>query len=193
MKPSEKLKELHIIVEGKKEKAYKCPAGVLTIGIGHTNKEVMPFNEKSVWTEEEIDKAWHLDVSAAVEAACNSLTNPVSQGMFDATVDLIFNCGSNCRTYLKMVNTLQMDAAELALLKWVHVDGRAMPGLIKRRLADVALFRGLDCWKEIASCNATDRDMSPLNELIKPMGYKVVPDKQAYWSIIRIDRAGNEV
>ena len=86
-----------------------------------------------------------------------------------------------------------MDAAELALLKWVHVDGRAMPGLIKRRLADVALFRGLDCWKEIASCNATDRDMSPLNELIKPMGYKVVPDKQAYWSIIRIDRAGNEV
>lgn len=193
MKPSENLKELHIIVEGKKEKAYKCPAGVLTIGIGHTSQEIMPFNEKSVWGEDEINRAWNLDLSAAVEAACNGIKNPVSQGMFDATVDLIFNCGPNCRTYLNMVNTRQNEAAELALLRWIHVSGKASVGLIKRRLADVALFRGLDTWRDIASCNVTSRNINPLNELVAPMGFKVVPDSQRDWAVIQIDRVGNEV
>lgn len=193
MKPSNKLRKLHEIMEGKKAKAYKCPAGVLTIGIGHTSQEVMPFTEKTTWTEEEINHAWELDMENTVELANKVITSSISQGMFDATVDLIFNCGSGCRTYLNLVNGLNYDSAEDALLRWIHVDGVAQVGLIKRRFADLALFRGTDDWEEIASCNATAKDIEPLNELIAKMGYKVFPDSHTGWRVAHIDRAGNEV
>ena len=193
MKPSNKLRKLHEIMEGKKAKAYKCPAGVLTIGIGHTSQEVMPFTEKTTWTEEEINHAWELDMENTVELANKVITSSISQGMFDATVDLIFNCGSGCRTYLNLVNGLNYDSAEDALLRWIHVDGVAQVGLIKRRFADLALFRGTDDWEEIAGCNATAKDIEPLNKLIAKMGYKVFPDSHTGWRVAHIDRAGNEV
>lgn len=193
MKPSDKLRKLHEIVEGKKNKAYKCPAGVLTIGIGHTSQSSMPFTEKSVWTEEEINQAWELDVKAAVDHVNSILTKPISQGMFDATVDLVFNCGTGCRTYLKLVGARNYESSEEALLKWIHVNGQAQLGLIKRRFADLALFRNLEKWEQILNCNVTSKDITPLNELIKDMGYQVFPDNHKTWRVAKVDKAGNEV
>lgn len=185
MKASDNLKALHSLAEGVSHEAYKCPAGVLTIGIGHTEQKAFPFDNKSKWTDEQINEAWEFDISQAVDEANRRLFTPVSQGVFDATVDLIFNCGTGCRTYLNLVNNRNMDLAADALLQWIHVDGKVSLGLVKRRFADFCLFKGDPSWDKFINCPATSKDIAPLNSLIKQFGYELVPDHTKAFKLVR--------
>lgn len=185
MRVSDTLKKLHEIAEGVEHKAYLCPAGVLTIGIGHTSQEPIAFAKGDEWTDEQIAKAWRYDIAAAEEEANRLLQRSVPQGVFDATVDLIFNCGTGCRTYLQHVNNGNMELAEEALLKWINVSGKVSLGLVKRRFADLALFRGEDDWAKYLTCNATTKNYNALNELIKDKGYKLTPDSNKVFALVK--------
>lgn len=185
MKASDNLKALHSLAEGISHEAYKCQAGVLTIGIGHTEQKVFPFDSKSKWTDEQINEAWEFDISQAVDEANSRLFAPVTQGVFDATVDLIFNCGTGCRTYLSHVNNHNMEQAADALLQWIHVNGKVSLGLVKRRFADYCLLNGDPSWDKFINCRATSKDIAPLNALIKPFGYELVPDPTKAFELVR--------
>ena len=185
MRVSNTLKKLHEIAEGVEHKAYLCPAGVLTIGIGHTSQEPIPFEKGDEWTDEQIDEAWRYDVAAAEDDANRLLQRSVTQGVFDATVDLIFNCGTGCRTYLQHVNNDNMEQAEDALLKWINVGGKVSLGLVKRRFADLALFRGEDDWEKYLTCNASTKNYSAFNALIKDVGYKLEPDSSKVFKLVK--------
>ena len=80
-----KLKEF----EGLRTEAYYDPAGVLTIGYGHTGHDVRPGDVISKYWAEHLLKADLYDTEKAVE----SLGVARTQGQFDALVSFAFNLG----------------------------------------------------------------------------------------------------
>lgn len=125
--------------EGLRLEAYRCPAGVLTIGYGHT-AGVKPGQTV---TPEEAGQLLRQDLATAeqvVNRECRALTQP----QFDALVSFVFNVGEgNFRrsTLLKCVlanpNGLNI-RTELA--RWNKSKGTILAGLIRRRKAEADLY-----------------------------------------------------
>lgn len=123
--------------EGLKLTAYKCPAGVWTIGYGHTSgvKQGMKI------TESEATKFLVADVAAAENAVrkYDSIYN-WNQNQFDALVSFTFNCGSgNLQTLL---NKGKRTIAEISekIPAYNKGGGQVLAGLVKRRAEEKALF-----------------------------------------------------
>ena len=128
-------------------RAYLCPAHVLTIGWGHTNRAGLAFAANTVWTQGQCDDAFVQDMSV-IEAAVKRLVKiALAQNEFDALVSFAFNCGTGNlagSALLRKLNAGDREGAALEFGKWVHAGGKVLPGLVKRRMAEALLFRGLD-------------------------------------------------
>jgi lysozyme len=78
----------------------------------------------------------------------NSLVHVyLNQNQFDALCDFAFNVGAgNFRssTLLRLVNAGNLAAAADQFARWNLAAGKVMPGLVKRRAAERALFLSLD-------------------------------------------------
>ena len=129
--------------EGLRLKAYPDPASggdPWTIGYGHT-KGVKPGD---VITEAQAD-AFLAEDLAWVEAAINRLvSSPISQQQFDALASLIFNIGAGAferSTLLRELNRHDHAAAAAQFSRWIRAAGKVMPGLVKRRAEEAAMFR----------------------------------------------------
>lgn len=126
--------------EGCKLKAYKCPAGVPTIGYGHTKGVTMGMEiSQSV-----ADKYLAEDV-APLEKTINKLGINFRQGQFDALVSFMFNLGEgsfNKSTLKKKILAGAKDA-EIAeeFKKWNKAGGKVLAGLVKRREAEAKLWK----------------------------------------------------
>ena len=119
--------------EGLRTKAYRCPAGVRTIGYGHTGKDVtegMQINEKHA------EELLRQDL-VSFEDYVNSLGVAKTQGQFDALVDFCFNCGSaslrksTLLRYIKEQKPTEKIQAEFR--RWIKSNGKVLAGLVKRR------------------------------------------------------------
>jgi lysozyme len=124
--------------EGLKLKAYKCPAGVWTIGYGHTGN-VKP---DAKITEHQADAILSVDLDHA-EKCVDKLCPDVNQNEFDALVSLAFNIGTGSfarSQVLWFVKSGAKDKAADAFLQWTHGGGKELPGLVKRRNAERQLF-----------------------------------------------------
>lgn len=127
--------------EGCRLKAYTCPAGVLTIGVGHTGPDVAP---NMTITQAHADGLLRQDVAKFAREVNGMLEVPVNTGQFDALVSFAFNLGSgNLRssTLLKLVNAKRFDAAAGEFGKWINANGKPLDGLRARRAAEAELFR----------------------------------------------------
>lgn len=122
--------------EGMKLTAYKCPAGVWTIGAGHTRgvKEGMKITEAQALSLLKGDLL-------PCEQYVNGLNVCKTQGQFDALVDFCFNLGTGSlgrSTLLRLIRhgyaTEKQIRDEFA--KWVHSGGKVLNGLVKRRAWD---------------------------------------------------------
>ena len=116
---------------------YVCPAGYWTIGYGRLCKPDHP-----PITEDEGETFLHQDLRAALAATlryCPVLaTEP--EGRLAAIVDFTFNLGAGrlqTSTLRRRVNQRDWVAAGQELRRWVYGGGRALPGLIARREAEV--------------------------------------------------------
>ena len=125
--------------EGLRLTAYRCPAGVWTIGYGHTSG-VVP---EMVITKEKTEEFLRQDIASAeniVSVECLSLR----QCQFDALVSFVFNVGSgNFRksTLLKKIKANPDDNSIMdEFLRWVYANGVVLTGLQKRRLAEMRLY-----------------------------------------------------
>lgn len=139
---SERLVALVKDFEGLQLTAYRCPAGVLTIGYGHTGPEVVP---NLTITLDKADSFLRADLRFAECGVRTYSKVPLTQGQYDALTDFAFNLGIGAlrdSTLMKKVNARDFEGAAAEFGKWVHGGGRVLPGLIKRRAAEVALFRG---------------------------------------------------
>jgi lysozyme len=65
------------------------------------------------------------------------------EGRLAAIVDFTFNLGAGrlqTSTLRRRVNQRDWAAAAKELHRWVYGGGKVLPGLVKRRMAEVALF-----------------------------------------------------
>lgn len=120
--------------EGCKLQSYKCPAGALTIGFGHTGSDVK--NGMKI-TQEQADEYLKQDLKR-FERAVNNLNLPLNQNQFDALVSFTYNCGpGNLKTLVKNRSLAQIADA---LLLYNKSNGVVLNGLVKRRKAEQNLF-----------------------------------------------------
>lgn len=132
MKASELLIKKIKEFEGFRSEAYKCPAGVWTVGFGHTSG-VKPGDKV---TEEEADRMLRKDL-IQYEAFVEKLNVSQKQEKFDALVDLAYNLGCAAlerSTLLKKIRACRPDAEIRAeFMRWVYAGKKKLPGLVTRR------------------------------------------------------------
>ena len=125
--------------EGCELKAYVCPAGVLTIGIGSTGPHV--YEGMSI-TEAEAEALLLKDLVRFEKAVNELVTAPLCQGAYDALVSFTFNCGEGAfadSTLLRELNEGKDPnaVAKAQLPRWTN---SGLAGLVRRRAAEVELF-----------------------------------------------------
>lgn len=152
--------------EGCRNKPYLCPAHIWTIGYGHVlyqdqirlpmvrveGKEIPKIRKEyqlakadnRVWSQDEIDKLFASDVSS-FERGVLRLAPPLAghQGAFDACVSFAFNAGlGNFQksTIRQKILREEWEAAAEAFMQWTKGGGKELPGLVKRRKEEKALF-----------------------------------------------------
>lgn len=127
--------------EGFKAKAYKCPAGVWTIGYGHTKG----VRSGQVITEKQAAVLLEGDILPC-ENFVNALKLDLSQGQFDALVDFCFNLGSAALSGSALLRKIRVNVDDPAIrgefMRWVHAGGRVLSGLQKRRMWEAQRYFG---------------------------------------------------
>ena len=125
--------------EGCSLKGYKCPAGIWTIGYGHTNG----VKEGQTITKEEAELLLKEDL-AGFEKVINNVVNvEINQNQFDALVSFSYNIGIGAlqtSTLLKLLNKSDYNGAAEQFNRWVYAKGKKLTGLVKRRSAEKELF-----------------------------------------------------
>lgn len=119
--------------EGCRLTAYKCSAGIWTIGWGHT----AGVKQGMTITQKQADDMLKTDL-VVYENHVKSLKREFNQNEFDALVSFCYNCGiGSLKTLCK--NRTNAQIAE-ALLLYNKAGGRILEGLNRRRKAERELF-----------------------------------------------------
>jgi lysozyme len=157
MKTSSKAKEMIKHHEGVRLKPYLCPAKLWTVGVGHVlypeQANMKLEDRKDLWLHPEDNRVWTMEqVNALLEFDLNRFERGVArlcpsstsnQNHFDALVSFSFNVGlgSLQKSSLRMkYNRGEYEEAANEFLKWAKAGGKVLPGLLKRRSDEKALF-----------------------------------------------------
>lgn len=131
--------------EGCRLQAYKCPADIWTIGVGHT-KDVTEHDEI---TYEQSRELLRKDIEAVVKALAPFVNVHVTEGQYVALVSLAFNVGAsyvvhNCPRLMRALNAGDVEQAAHQFLDITKAGGKELPGLVRRRKSEAKLFLGED-------------------------------------------------
>jgi len=132
--------------EGCKLLAYVCPAGVPTIGYGHTRTVSRADVGKKRITQSEADRLLTSYDLPTYEAAVKRLVKvPLTENQYGALVSFTYNLGEtnlSKSTLLKRINAkAPISEIERSWLQWNKAGGKVLNGLTRRRQAEVALFK----------------------------------------------------
>ena len=141
MKSSDLLLNKIIDFEGCKLTAYRCPAGVWTIGVGHT---------RGVKQGQKITEAQAISLLKGDLLPCENYVNNLgvckTQGQFDALVDFCFNLGTGALGRSTLLKFIRQGKAEQYIrgefAKWVKSSGKTLAGLVKRRAWEADRYFG---------------------------------------------------
>ncbi|ETR94470.1 lysozyme [Acinetobacter lactucae] len=137
---------VHLITsfEDTRLNAYDDGVGVWTIGTGTT---IYPNGVKvkkgDTCTLDQAKAYFKHDLAKFEKTVNESVTVPLSQNQFDALVSLTYNIGSGAfknSTLLKKLNAKDYSGAADQFLAWKKAGGKVLPGLVRRREAERALF-----------------------------------------------------
>lgn len=123
--------------EGLRLEAYRDPVGIWTIGYGHT-----PASPGQIISLVQADDLLTHDVARFEEAVNDLVSVPLTQGQFDALVSFAYNLGEarlRDSTLLRKLNAGDRTAPS-EFGRWVHADGKVLPGLVRRRAAEAQMF-----------------------------------------------------
>jgi lysozyme len=142
--------------EGVRQKPYRCPAKLWTIGVGHVmypeqaklpidqresiNIRIEDFREFSM---EEVDGILRADLARFERGVEQYITASLTQGMFDALVSFSFNVGLGTlqrSTLRQKLNRGDKEGAAEELLKYCMAGGKILKGLQNRRIDERNLF-----------------------------------------------------
>jgi len=124
--------------------SYKCPAGVLTIGWGTTNKA--KFKAGDVWSMAQCNAAFVDDMRVYESEVKRLVKVALTQWQYDALVSFCYNCGAGNlakSTLLKKVNAKNFEGAALEFQKWNKGGGKVLTGLVRRRASEALLFQNI--------------------------------------------------
>ena len=147
MQISEEGKNLIKKFEGCELEAYKCAAGVWTIGYGHIKTAVEGMKIDQATANELFDE----EMGEYETYVNTAVTVPLSQNQFDALVSWVFNLGNgnlNASTMLKVINSSDHAGVPAQIKRWNKAGGKVLEGLIRRREAEALLFQGKK-WDEV--------------------------------------------
>jgi len=133
--------------EGCELQAYKCAAGVLTIGYGHTEG----VEEHHEIGQEQAEYMLIEDLKVYEKYLLNYINVPLHQHQFDAIVSWTYNLGGGnlkSSTMLKVLNNGQYEDVPAQIKRWNKAGGKVLEGLTRRRLAEALLFEGND-WEHV--------------------------------------------
>lgn len=161
--------------EGCRLAAYRCAAGVWTIGYGHT----AGVHSGMTITQAQADAYLQQDV-AKFEGYVNNpayvpITEQLNQNQFDALVSFAFNLGAgNLRKLCK-----GRTAAQIArtMSNYNKANGKVLAGLKRRRAAEQALFNKPVSAAPAQNQNTEDYNMKTIKKGSKGNAVKV-------WQII---------
>jgi lysozyme len=120
--------------------AYRCPAGVWTLGWGCTEG----IKPGMIWTRQQADVALMKELEKFEAAVERLVTVEINQNERDALISFAYNCGEGAlarSSVLKQLNAGNREAAAKGFALWNRGGGRVLPGLVRRRAAEAALFR----------------------------------------------------
>ena len=125
--------------EGCELYAYNCPAGVWTIGYGHT-KGVEPGMQITEQDAEDMLKEELIEYESYIN---DLVTVGLNQNQFDAMVSWVYNLGAGnlkASTLLKVLNAGDYAGVPEQMLRWNKAGGKVLEGLTRRRQAEADLF-----------------------------------------------------
>lgn len=145
MTPSENCYSLIRHFEGCRLKAYKCPAGIWTIGYGNTQYEDgRMVKEGDVITQSRAATLLQFIVAKFAISTDMMVKQEIRQHEFDALVSFCYNVGvGNLEksTLLRKVNKRSpVDEVVAEFMKWNKARGQELAGLTRRRASEAYLF-----------------------------------------------------
>lgn len=127
--------------EGERLTAYKCQAGVWTIGVGHTGKDV---KQGLKITKEQSQDFLKQDLKRFENCVETNINHTLLQHEFDALVSFCFNVGCEAfrlSTLRKKINDLNsVDEIKKEFRRWCKGSGKVLPVLVGRREREIKLF-----------------------------------------------------
>ena len=113
-----------------------------TIGWGATGPGI---ERGTVWTQKQCDDRLAADLKRYADQVAQALGSAIattSQTQFDALVSFHYNTGAIARATLTRLHRAgDFTGAATEFGKWKHAGGRVLPGLVRRREAEAALYR----------------------------------------------------
>ena len=125
--------------EGCELEAYKCPAGVWTIGYGH----IKGVKEGMTITEHQAEEMLKSELNEYEGYINNLVTAELNQNQFDAMVSWVYNLGGGnlkASTLLKVLNAGDYAGVPAQMMRWNKAGGKVLEGLTRRRQAEADLF-----------------------------------------------------
>ena len=125
--------------EGCELEAYKCPAGVWTIGYGH----IKGVKEGMTITEQQAEEMLKSELNEYEGYINNLVTAELNQNQFDAMVSWVYNLGGGnlkASTLLKVLNAGDYAGVPAQMMRWNKAGGKVLEGLTRRRQAEADLF-----------------------------------------------------
>nr|WP_314590070.1 lysozyme [uncultured Serratia sp.] len=110
-----------------------------TIGWGHTKG----VKQGDRITQEQAEQFLSDDLAVFELTVNSAIKRPMTQNQFDAMVSLAFNIGGPAFAQSTLVNKFNagdVQGAADQFPRWKFSDGKVMPGLVKRRVAERETF-----------------------------------------------------
>lgn len=142
--------------EGVRQKPYRCPANLWTIGVGHVlypeqarlkmdDRMLVPLRpeDNRTFSMEEVDAILKSDLARFERGVEQYCPVKLTQGQFDALVSFSFNVGLGTlqrSTLRQKVNRQDFEGASAEFLKYIMAGGKILKGLQNRRNDERALF-----------------------------------------------------
>jgi len=130
--------------EGFRAKAYRCPAGVWTIGYGHTSMAGKPdVKPGMVISKAEGERILMNDLRVYEAGVRSAIKVNLTPNQYSACVSLCYNIGVGAfrrSSVARFCNRSQWKNAADAFALWNKAGGRVLPGLVRRRAAEASLF-----------------------------------------------------
>ena len=126
--------------EGLRLEAYRDAVGIPTIGYGHTGGVKLG----DVITMDEAESLLQKDLRRFERAVESQINVHLTQSQFDALVSFTYNVGPEAlrkSTLRRILNQGDYSGAAEEFLRWVKAGGKTLPGLVKRRNAEMQLFK----------------------------------------------------